>query len=426
MYSSAVIEQRLSSARKAGFKFNRVPRGTSIGISKELEALRHGKNGRLLPDGQLSRSLAPDEQEFIDSERILCKADFEYFFLRYYHLRIDPGVGDSDLQKLQIGPVPFLLESQRQYISLLGKKEEECAAELRKYKFTQGIHAYFHKVRQVAATATARALSMHRMVFYPGSTCFAASLDEPRIGELFTRDHLALDRLPWWLRPQVYPDVKDTELGFGPPIDSRCLYQAENQQQGRGGLGVGTQNLISHLTEVSLWQNPGYIEYSFWPAVPKSFQTLHIQESTANGKGNYWYVVTEAARHKKRGFEHWVYAFIPWWFNKTKWRANVPDDWRPEDHTVKHAELIERTSPEFNAGITYHPNRSQLYWWEKERASHVERGALAEFLTNYPATPMQSFQNPQQGALPPELIEKMEQRVCVPEKSFDYEIAAVA
>jgi hypothetical protein len=423
MYSTAIVERRLYAARKAGLTYRRLPRADSIEIAGKLERLRHDKHGRPLPEGQLARPVNPDEQAHIDSELSICKCDLEYFFLRYYSLRIDPGVGmGGDQDSLKIGPPPELLESQKRFIHLLGRREEECAEERKKYKFTVGIHAYFHKVRQVAATATARAMTLHRMLFWPGQHCFAASLDEPRVSELFSRDHTAIDRLPFWMKPKMYPDVKDTEIGFESPISTRCVYQAENQQQGRGGLGVGMQLDVSHLTEVALWQGPSYIDFSFWPAIPKASTTLHIEESTANGKG-YWQEVTEAARHKKRGFEHWVYAFIPWYFNKMKYRDIVAPNWVPDEHTIRHGALIERTSPEFNDGVVYRPTLEQLYWWESTRASYIRKMALAEFLTNYPATPEQSFQNPQQGALPAELLETMEQD-CGDFDAFDVEIAA--
>jgi hypothetical protein len=50
-------------------------------------------------------------------------------------------------------------------------------------------------------------------------------------------------------------------------------------------------------------------------------------------------------------------------------------------------------------------------------------GELSFFLTNYAATPEQSFQSPNQGALPPETIEVMEQE-CV--DGIPYEVEAVA
>lgn len=415
MYSPLIVSKRLYAAKKAGLAHQRLPRDKSIEIAAKLERLRFDSNNRPLPEGQLLRPLNLAEQAHIESERLLCKVDFEYFFTRYYALETDPGVSDQP----PIAP-PVLLESQRRYLTLIGRREEVCHEEQAKYKFTEGILAYFHKVRQVAATATARGLTLHRMLLWPGTRALAATLDEDRKGELFKRDHLALDNLPFWLKPRIYPDVKDTELGFEPPTSSRISYQAENQTS---GIGVGSQNDVSHLTEVSLWKYPGRIRFSFVPSMPKAITTLHIQESTPDGKGDYWHEVTESARHKRKGYESWIYAFIPWYLNKSKYRANVPDDWRPDDLTIRHADMIERTSPEFMDGITYRPTREQLYWWEGTRAAHARNGELGTFLTNFAATPEQSFQSPSQGALPVELIEVMETE-CRNPTHYDVDIAA--
>lgn len=415
MYSPAIIERRLHAAKKAGMLYRRLPRDESISISSKLERLRYDDRAKLLPDNALARPLTRQEEEFIESERLLCKCDFEYYMTRYHSLELDPGVTDESGIK-----APKLLESQRRYLTLIGRREEQCNDEMRKYKFTEGILAYFHKVRQVTATATVRGLTLHRMLFWPGTRAFAASLDDDRKGELFKRDHLTLDNLPFWLKPSVYPDVKDTEIGFTPPTSSRISYQAENQQS---GIGTGSQNDVSHLTEVALWQYPGRIRYSFVPSIPKALTTLHVQESTADGKGNYWHEVTEAARHHRRGYESWIYAFIPWYMNRFKYRSNPPDDWRMAEHTERHAELIERTSHEFFDGRTIRASREQMYWWESTRALHAQNGELATFLTNYPATPEQSFQSPSQGALPVELIEVMETEVR-PGTAFDVEVAA--
>lgn len=408
MYSSEIIERRLATAKAAGLHYQRLSREESIARSDELQLLRQDGRGGLLPDGGLARSLSKVEQDFIASEQLLCKVDFEYWMTRYANLELDPGVTPDG--KGGIAP-PVLAESQRHYIKLLGRKEVEVHAEYAKYKLTLGIHAYFHKTRQVMATATARALTWHRLLFWNGTRAFCATLDEPRIGELFKRDHIIIDNLPWWQAPKVYPDVKDTEIGLEPPISSRISYQAENQVT---GIGTGSQNDVSHLTEVALWKYPGRIRFSFVPSIPKSVTTLHVQESTADGKGNYWHEVTEAARHKKRGYEHFIYAFIPVWFNTKKYRAIPPSNWTPSPTTIRYVELVERTSPEFYDGNVFHPSPEHLYWYESERAAHVKTGELAAFLTNYPATPEQSFQNPTQGALPAELMEEMETEVVNP------------
>jgi hypothetical protein len=432
VYSPTVVERRLSAARKAGLTFQRLPRERSIEIASKLERLRYGKDGRLLPDNGLVRPIDDKERAFIESERLLCKMDFHYFFTRYYKLQLDPGVLDpggalgttesiNEGQVEKIGP-PVLLESQHRYITLIGRREEECFQEYRKHKFTTGILAVFHKVRQVAATATARAVSLHRMLFWPGTRSFTASVDAARVSELFKRDHLSLDNLPFWLKPPIYPDKQDVELGFAHPISSSCVYQAENQQA--GGIGVGTQQDIAHLTEVALWQYPGRIKFSFLPALPKAMTTMLIMESTSDGKGNFWHELSEGVRHHREGYESWVYAFIPWWYNKLKYRDIPPVGWQPKQHTLNHAEMIERTSPEFNDGVSYRPSIEQLYWWQMERARHVAQGELASFLTNYPATPEQSFQAHSRGALPTEMIEEMETETMMPGSSYELFLAA--
>ena len=196
-------------------------------------------------------------------------------------------------------------------------------------------------------------------------------------------------------------------MGFVEPLNCRLAYLAENSR-GNAGIGTGSQVDISHLTEVPLWSMPGQIKFSFVPSLPKAISTFHVQEGTSAGKGGYWQEVSEGCRQRRKGYENYIYIFVPWYINTTKYVDNPPDDWSPDEHTIKHAELIERTSPEFCDGNSYHPTRDQLYWWEINRANHAFSGELASFLANYPATPEQSFTNWSQGALPVEVIERME------------------
>jgi hypothetical protein len=406
MYSSEIIERKLRQALKNGIKYKRLPRERSIEISQQLERLCFNDQGVRLPDGQLSRELNAEEKQFITSERLLCKCDFEYYAVRYHTLTRDPGVGTESGN----GVSP-LLETQKRVLTLISRREEVCHEEKQKYGHTSGILTYNHKVRQVAITDFWRRVSIHRMLFWPGSRCFAASLSDDAIGELYTRDKLAIDNLPFWLRPEVYPDVKNTELGFEPPLSTRMAYRAENEKV---GIGTGTQQDVSHLTEVPLWQYLHRVRYSFLPALPKAISTIHAQEGTSVGKGGYWQEVTEGCRNKRPGFEDWTYIFLPWYLNKLKYRKNPPDNWTPNEHTLKHAELVYRTSPEFCDGKATLPTKDQLYWWETERAMHALNGELSLFLANFPATPEQSFTNWAQGALPVELIESMEMDIRPP------------
>ncbi len=413
MYSSEIIERRLYQAKKAGLNFQRLPRDKSMARAVELDALRKNGDGTTLPRGVLVRPLKQEEHEFIESERLLCKADFRYFLERYYSVEIDPGVGNGE----GIGPARSI-ESQVHFIRKIGKREEDVHAEFKKYQHTEGIRVLAHKCRQVIFTGTSRGLTLHRMLFWAPTRAFAGTLDPDGCGELYKRDQIAIERLPFWLSPgELYPDVKDQEIGFVEPLNSRLRYQPENQKT---GIGVGTQIDVSHLTEVPLWAYPYQIGFSFAPALPKSRMTLHIQEGTSSGKG-YWYEITEDCRHKRAGYESWTYIFVPVYMNRNKYRSNPPDSWRPTQQTIKAAELIERTSTEWCDGQRFVPARDFLYWYESERAKFSREGKLASFLNNYPITPEQSFTNWNEGALPAELIEEMEYDLRIP-RSYEVHV----
>ena len=419
MYSREIIERRLNAAKKAGARFQRLPRDKSIEIATALEQLRYDGKGELLPNGTLQRALDTEENEFIHSERTICKADFAYYLARYHALERDPGVGTES----GIGPAKPL-ESQVKFIRDVGKREDICYAEWKKYGHTAGILVYAHKCRQVAFTATSRAMAIHRMLFWPGTRAFAATLkDGPQgTGELYKRDTLSIESLPFWLKPSVYPNVKDAEIGFEAPLNARLSYQAENQQT---GIGTGTQQDVSHLTEVPLWSYPQRIRYSFVPSMPKALTTLHIQEGTSAGKGGYWQEVSEACRNRRPGYEDWIYIFVPAYLNRLKYRSNAPDTWMPSESTIKYAELVARTSPEFCDGTTFHCSRDHLFWYETTRALHAHNNELSAFLANYPATPEMSFVNWAQGALPIELVEEM-QFETRPPQSYAVEVSVNA
>ncbi len=413
MYSTEVVNGRFIQAKKefanVGIELKRLPRDQSIETSSKLQKLLLDAKGTLLPNGQTQRPLDQKELAFTASERAICKIDFAYYAERYHTIGLDTGTTTGEVT---MGPCQFQ-ESQKRFMDVIGKRETEVYQEYKKYGMTEGIRVIAHKSRQVYFTATSRQLTLHRMLFWPGTRAFAAALNPDGLGELYKRDKLAIDNLPFWLKPsEVYPDVKDSEIGFPAPLNSRLLYQAENQ---KAGIAVGTQQDLSHLTEVPLWNFPEYnIEFSLAAAIPKSRQTLHIQEGTSAGKGGYWQTVSEACRHRKKGYESWSYIFVPWYLNSRKYRSIPPPNWTPDKHTLEHAELISRTSSEWNNGITMRPSIEQLAWWEFERAKYVSNGELASFLQSYPATPEQSFVSRGRGALPIELLEEMELEIRDP------------
>ncbi len=247
-----------------------------------------------------------------------------------------------------------------------------------------------------------RLITLHRMLLWRNTRSIAGSLDIDKVHELYVRDKTILDNLPPFLAPSIEFDVKDSHISFS-SLKSRLTYQQSNQ---KAGVGTGQQFDISHMTEVALWEYADRLKFDFLPAVPQSPTTFVAFESTANGRGNFWHTFCTDVRAQHEGFQSWLFIFTPWYIEGKKYRRAAPDGWHPNQVTVEHAELIERTSAEF-CGEKVAPGPDQLYWWETEYQMYKREGSLNIFLSNYCATPEQSFQHSTRSALPLEVIERM-------------------
>lgn len=393
MYSQEIVEQKIFALKQRGIDVERRSVDEVCSITERLQ--------KKFDDSKGQSQLTERESAFIRNEQRLCKLDFRYWALRYGFIQLDTSVQ----AKSGNGVIPEFWPSQERALALIAKREEESYRELKSHGFTDGIMAVWHKTRQQFATATMRLITGHRMTLFRGTRAIAASLDDTKVGELYTRDHIWLDNLPWFLKPAIQFDVKNGGMTFE-ALKSSITYQQANQE---AGVGTGQQFDISHMTEVALWPDPWRLQFDFLPAVPKAVSSFVAFESTANGRGqfNFWHQFTEYIRKREEGFERWIYIFTPWWLNANKNRIPSDDGWEIEDFTKEHAELVERTSSEFTGGQTVRLGRDQLAWWQQEYKLNRKMGTLNIFLTNYPATPEQSFQHSAHSALPIETTDWM-------------------
>ena len=394
MYSPEIVERKISALERRGIKVERKSVDEVVSVTNRLQDKYQKSNGQA--------QLTARESEFIKNEQRLCRIDFRYWALRYGHIEFDTSVTEGG----GTGLIPQFWPSQERALLLIAKREEQAYKEIAEHGFTDGIRCVWHKTRQQFATATMRLITGHRMTLIRGTRCIAASLDEKKLGEIYKRDHIWLDNLPWFLKPAIEFDVKNASMQFEARPKSAITYQAANQE---AGIGTSAQFDISHMTEVALWPDPWRLQFDFDPAAPKALSTFVAFESTANGRGqyNFWHQFTEYIRKREEGFERWIYIFTPWYVNSNKNRLPAPEGWEPEDFTKEHAELVERTSPEFTGGETIRLGRDQLCWWQQDYKLHKKMGTLNIFLTNYPATPEQSFQHSALAAMPLETIEWM-------------------
>jgi len=172
-------------------------------------------------------------------------------------------------------------------------------------------------------------------------------------------------------------------------------------------LGQGRQFDLGHITEVAFFPYPAMIELDYFPAIPQGMNTLQMFESTANGRGNFWHQFSEEVR--KGYHRRWSYIFVPYYVNDTKYTANPPPAWVPSELTLSHAKKVYSTSREF-VGKDVLLSKPQLYWYETEYNSAIKRGTLNFFLTNFCATPEESFQHSNQSAFSTETIQRLRLR----------------
>jgi len=299
-------------------------------------------------------------------------------------------------------------ESQEILIRLIAKLEEHNMDYFERGYPCDGILICDSKGgRQLGHTAISRAISMHRMIGWPYTRCMGASVDEDKINELYDRDKLIVDNLPFYLQPAGWGSAgggydKKGEHILLDTLGSKILYQHSKQQS---GLGTGRQFDVSHLTEVSQWAYASrMIEIDFLPTIPQHPYSFCLLETTPYGRNNWWHEWSERVR--KRKIPRWAYLYIPFYAEPKKYRRHPPDGWNPNEQTKEMAWKVFKTSPEF-VGKAVTLERDVMYWWESSYNEHMANNTLNFFLSNYSITPEQSFQHTTRSALSTAIIDWM-------------------
>ena len=349
--------------------------------------------------------LTQEERLFIRNERVLGMLSFDYW--RHWATIQRDGGGVTNFDH------PW--ESTQLILKFVAQIEEEmhdavARGEMTPYSIAgqpkpavPGILVVLNKSRQLAATTTGRVITMHRLTTQRDRRALAASVDDDKIQEMYDRDKLIYDNLPFWLKPPIQYDEKAGHIHLG-DVNSRILYQVSSQ---KSGIGVGRQIDIHHLTELSTWLNPAAVELDFFPTIPRSLATFGLEESTPYGRGNWWHEWTEKVR--KGHSDRWRYLFIPWYAELSKYRTNVPTDWKPSEAAMLHAQKVADTSAQYVGHRVLLPP-SNLRWWEVTREEYRKSNRLNFFLTNWSATPEESFQHSATTAFDAELLADLRDR----------------
>lgn len=394
MYSAKIIDRRQRELESTlAIQLHRYSPAECEAWVEHLERRREkiAARERIKPEEVTRRYFSDEERAFMRNETLLSSVDFLYWCERYAFIIADSELGGGLQRLIPWGPQKILLA----YIAHL---EEEMVEAHARGESVDGILIALHKARQLGATMISRALIIHRLVTSSHLLAVTASVDDDKVLALQERDQRILTNLPWWMQPHQGYGEKGLHLYFD-KLDTKLQYQTLVQ---KSGIAQGESYVLGHLTEVASDPFGGFfLQKDYFPTIPRAPWVLHIMESTAQGRDNFWRFFVDEVR---KGQSRWRLVFIPWYAEPRKYRRTPPEGWVPSEDSLRVAEIIYNTSKEYIGKQIMLP-RENLYWYEFNRADAISKNTLNLFLTNYCSTIDESFQHTTQSIFPPELLD---------------------
>ncbi len=316
-------------------------------------------------EGAPSRSLTGEEQEYIFHSLQLSRLSFDYWIRRYCKILTD--------QKRMEALIPWPSQVKiLEKFAIIEKRQLEREGEAK-------MKAILLKSRQIGGTVIGEALVGHMCFLNPRTQGIIAS-DHPdnslKLWQVFTRIY---DHLPGWMRPHREAKVKATNLHFDRMM-SDVVVGSGNQKT---TLGQGMNVDAVHLTEVSTWEHPGYIDEDLLPAFDSSHKdhSLCILESTGSGaKGNWFH---DEFRSAQQGTSLFDPIFIAW-YDRPGWRMSAEGIIMGEE-TLAMAERVKR-----EMGLTL--DKEQLSFWQQRKVAAGAKDQLEIFYQEFPSTIEEAFQ----------------------------------
>jgi Zn finger protein HypA/HybF involved in hydrogenase expression len=205
------------------------------------------------------------------------------------------------------------------------------------------------KARQLGCSTLIEGLIAWRTMFFSGVNALVVSYDREHTADvLFPIMQFILDRMPWWLQPQVSSRKADTGIffenpdfkqrAFDPGLNSRIYVKGANSTT---GVGQGIRLSAVHASEVCDWDDytaKEIIDEDMTNALVEDENTFAILESTAKGANRYahklWKRCVDLAEQAE-----WYPLFLPWFFEATRVRP-VTVDFHLDAHEVRMRDRV--------------------------------------------------------------------------------------
>lgn len=161
---------------------------------------------------------------------------------------------------------------------------------------------------------------------------------------------------------------------------------------GSGEVLRGSTPTKLHISELAFWDNPEVTMLGLMQGMPDTLDSLVILESTANGVGDYFHTVWQAAM---KGENDFVPIFLPWFTD-----SSYTMEFRTEAQRRTFIELVNTTTRDQQGEVvhTYEyelMHKFNLTWeqmlWRDWAIKNKCGGDEEKFMQEYPSTPEEAF-----------------------------------
>lgn len=418
MYHKSVINRRVETALQRKLITAPPIRHT---LSEAAQFVSHMKTIWNEEEHTYTRELQPDEIAFIRNERFLCKLDCFYWQSRFCWIK--------DREDRPVRYTPWV--SQLILHEIMAENELEGI----------GIELQSLKARQLGVSREISLKQLHRIQFNSHINAVIGSSTPDKTGKLAGMMEFTMDYQPPWLMP-LYKDttrgrregaLKSGGEWFEFETGSAVTLQSGSQVS---GISRGTSPTVVHLSELCEFEYQGLgpeelIDSSLFRAVHPSSRVFLVLESTALGINNWWHKTWLSS---KKGWperrSRLRPVFLPWFVGSDRLgyvypergfldRSPVPANYIPASWVLDHARMAEEyvKSNEYLRrfmGSNWIMPRSQMWFYEVERQTAVDKNQLNKLLAELPSNDVECFQSTSISIFSAETIQAAHEKTKIP------------
>jgi hypothetical protein len=315
--------------------------------------------------------LTSDDQAWLDQEINRCMTTPRYYMENYHVIRTEQE-GFKTL-------FPFW-ESQEIFYNEIRQFQER----------DKPVRILCLKARQQGLTTISQGLVVWKTIFTEACNSLDVAQDIDQSAYMFEMSRLAIDSLPWWMRPEIRYAEKGKNINFDrkddhlrqvkPGLKSNIFVEAANKPT---GVARGKTLRCLHASELSSWPDGGQLTKSIFPTM-NATDTLAIMESTALGRVGFFY---EFWKKTMDGKTAWHPTFIEF-FRVTKY--SIPITAGKVFHRTKDEEVFAHRVLEDKGVII---SDETLNWMRMKKEEFIATdGDEFSFYGEYPSNWQEAFQ----------------------------------